>query len=382
MKPFIEITKILAQQSLKFSVGLKTFNPCFFGESCEGACPKREKVKLDWKNLGFGYAVTDYNCRAFFKNGKWSEPTIFPDETINLSIAAQFIHYGQNIFEGIKVFEQKNGDITAFRPIENAKRFIQSAKACEMVPVPEELFMKTLDKVVQLNHRWVPPYGSGASLYVRPFQMGVEPLMGVKPSLQYTFIILVTPVGAYFKSGFKPGKFAVADDLDRAAPFGLGKVKAAANYVSGLRGTVRAKHDGYNEIIYLDCVQRKYIEESGPANFIAITKDNKYVTPKSSSILTSITNMSLREIAEKDFGMTVEERPISVDELADFEEVGACGTAAIISPIHSITYKDKVFTYGSPDKAGPKLTQLYNHIRAIQLGEAEDKYNWNYKFNI
>lgn len=342
-----------------------------------------ERADLDFSNLDFRYHKMDDNVRFYFKNGKWGKPEITSDDIININIASTCLHYGQNCFEGLKVYETKSGDICAFRPIENYKRFAKSAKKLYMEPVPEDIFFEGLNKVVKANKRFIPPYGSNATLYVRPLLIGISPHIGLKPSEDYAFIMMVTPVGPYFKGGFKPVKMLVVEDLDRAAPFGLGDIKAAGNYAAGLRGSFRAKDNGFTDVIYLDTIHRKYIDESGPANFIAIMKDSTYVTPESTSILKSITNMSLMQIAKEEFGWNVEKRPLSIDEIDNFAEAGCCGTAAVITPVGTIRYRDKDYTFYNEGKtAGPKITQLYNHLRNIHWGEIKDKYDWMYKINI
>ncbi len=342
-----------------------------------------EKADLDFANLDFKYHKMDANVRYYFKNGKWSGPEVTDRETIDMHIASTCLHYGQNCFEGLKVFETKNGDIVAFRPDENSNRLAKSAKKMYMESVPDKIFFEALNIVVKENKRFIPPYGTNASLYVRPILLGISPHIGLKASEVYVFMMMVTPVGPYFKGGFKPVKMLVVEDLDRAAPYGLGDIKAAGNYAAGLRGSVRARENNFTDVIYLDAVHRKYIDESGPANFIAILKDGVYVTPDSTSILNSITNMSLMAIAAKDFGWKTEKRPLSVEELPEFSEAGCCGTAAVITPVGMIRYKEKdYYFYDNGNSAGPKITRLYNQLKGIQLGELPDKYNWLYKINI
>jgi len=340
-----------------------------------------ERANLDWENLTFQYVKTDYHLEYYFKDGQWSDAKIVESDKIELSIAATALHYGQECFEGLKAFEQKDGTISIFRPDENAKRMINSAKKILMEPFPEEKFLEAVNEVVRLNRRFIPPYGSGASLYIRPLLLGTSGIVGVKPSHEYLFLVFVTPVGPYFKGGLKPIDLLVIEDIDRAAPFGTGDVKVGGNYAAGLRASKKAKDLGYNEVLYLDARHKKYIDESGPANFFGITKDNKYVTPKSSSILPSITNKSLQVIA-KDMGMTVEQRPVDVEEIFDFKEAGCCGTAAVISPVKSITYRERKVTYLENDEVGDVCHNLYNHLRGIQLGIIEDKYGWNFKVSM
>jgi branched-chain amino acid aminotransferase len=332
---------------------------------------------IDWKNLTFGYTKTNYNVRSYFRDGKWGSLEVSSEETINIHIAATALHYGQEAFEGLKAFRGKDGKIRVFRWEENAKRLQKSAEAILMEPVPSELFKKAMIKAIKLNESFVPPYGSGASLYLRPLLIGSGPQVGVSPAKEYLFMIFVTPVGPYFKEGFNPVDIEIVRDFDRAAPQGTGNVKVGGNYAASLRAGVRAHDEGYSASLFLDSKTKTHIDEAGPANFFGI-KDGKYVTPDSSSILPSITNMSLRVIAE-DMGLTVEKRNINVEELASFDEVGACGTAAVISPIKRIHDRDTDvdYLYCKDGKAGPISTKLYHTLQGIQLGEIEDKHDWN-----
>ena len=329
---------------------------------------------IDWKNLSFGYSKADYNIRCWYRDGKWGEQEISDSENISLHIAATVFHYGQEAFEGLKAFRGKDGKIRVFRMDENAKRMQQSARGIMMAEVPTELFKEVVQKVVKLNERFVPPYESGASLYIRPLLIGTGPQIGVKPSDEYLFMVMVMPVGPYFKEGFKPTDLVIYREYDRAAPLGTGKVKVGGNYAASLVAGDRAHSNGYSAVLYLDAREKKYIDECGPANFFGI-KGNKYVTPKSESILPSITNMSLRQLA-KDMGMEVEERPIPVEELAEFDEVGACGTAAVISPVKRIfdALLGKEYLYGSAP--GKLSVKLYEKLRGIQYGTEEDIHNW------
>ncbi|HQJ06662.1 MAG TPA: branched-chain amino acid aminotransferase [Spirochaetota bacterium] len=342
-----------------------------------------KRADLDFANLDFSYRKVNANIRYYYRNGKWDGGTLTDEEYFPLHIAATCVHYGQAIFEGLKVYETKNGDVVAFRPIENQKRMVKSAEKLFMARITEEIFLEALDRVVNANKEFVPPYGSGASLYIRPLLIGISPHIGVKPSEDYLFMILVTPVGPYFKGGFKPVKMLVVEDLDRAAPFGLGDVKAAGNYAAGLRGYFRAKENNFTDVIYLDAKERKYMDESGPANFIAIMKDGTYTTPQSSSVLPSITNMSLRTIAKDDFGWKTEQRSVAIDEITNFSEAGCCGTAAVITPVGEIRYRDKDYKlFDQGRTAGPKVTQLYERLVKIQLGEVEDTRGWLRKIEI
>ncbi len=332
---------------------------------------------IDWKNLTFGYTKTNYNVRSYFRDGKWGSLEVSSEETINIHIAATALHYGQEAFEGLKAFRGKDGKVRVFRWEENAKRLQKSAEAILMEPVPSELFKKAMIKAIKLNESFVPPYGSGASLYLRPLLIGSGPQVGVNPAKEYLFMIFVTPVGPYFKEGFNPVDVEIVRDYDRAAPQGTGNVKVGGNYAASLRAGVRAHDEGYAASLFLDSKTKTHIDEAGPANFFGI-KDGKYVTPDSTSILPSITNMSLRVIAQ-DMGLTVEKRNINVEELASFDEVGACGTAAVISPIKRIHDRDTDidYLYCKDGKAGPISTKLYETLQGIQLAEVEDKYDWN-----
>jgi len=333
------------------------------------------RADLDWKNMGFGYVKTDQNVRYTWRNGKWDSGVLTADEYVPLHMAATCLHYGQEAFEGLKAFEQANGDVVVFRIDENAKRMVRSCEKIFMAPVPESMFIDAVFRAVNANRRFVPPYGTGASLYVRPVIFGSGPQVGVKPAEEYTFIVFVTPVGPYFKTGFKPVDMVVEEEFDRAAPGGVGDVKVGGNYAAGMRATQKAKSMGFTEVIYLDAKEKKYIDESGPANFFAITKDNQYVTPYSSSILPSVTNMSLFQLAE-DMGLNPVRRPVAVDEIFDFKETGCCGTAAVITPIGSITYRDKKVVYAKDGEAGPICSELYRRLTRIQLGEDPDPHGW------
>ncbi len=335
-------------------------------------------MDIDWKNLTFGYAKTDYNVRCYWKNGKWGDLEISTSEQINIHIAATALHYGQESFEGMKAFMGKDGKIRIFRWEENAKRMQRSAEGIKMQAVPIELFHKVVVKAISLNKKFVPPHGTGSALYIRPLLIGTGPRVGVQPADEYLFMVFVTPVGPYFKEGFSPVQIQITRDYDRAAPKGTGSIKVGGNYAASLKSMIRAKEEGFASVLFLDSSQQKFIDECGPANFFGI-KDNKYITPKSDSILPSITNKSLVALAE-DMGMTVERRPIPVEELETFEEVGACGTAAVISPIKKIVDRDtaKVYEYCKDGKAGPISTKLYQQLQGIQYGDIEDKFNWNF----
>jgi branched-chain amino acid aminotransferase len=332
--------------------------------------------QFDWKNLPFGYIKTDFNIRCKFKDGKWGELEVSDSEYIDIHIAATGLHYGQEAFEGMKAYMGKDGKIRVFRWGENAKRLISSAEGVKMAPVPVELFKEAVFRAVYLNKRFVPPFGSGASLYIRPLLYGSGAEVGVKPASEYTFIVFVTPVGPYFKGGIKPVNMMICRDVDRAAPLGTGTFKVGGNYAASLRAIVKAKDEGYGSTIFLDAREKKYIDECGPANFFGI-KDNCYITPKSESILNSITNMSLIEIAQS-IGMKTERRRIPVEELSTFEEAGACGTAAVISPINKIVDPDvnKIYEYCKDGKPGAATLKLYNKLVGIQNGDVADEFGW------
>lgn len=331
---------------------------------------------FDWKNLPFGYHRTDYNLRCEFRNGEWGKLETSSSEFINIHIAATGLHYGQEAFEGLKAIMGKDGKIRLFRWEENAKRFISSANGIKMEPLPFEKFREAVLQVVKLNKRFVPPYGSGASLYIRPLLFGSGAEVGVKPSHEYTFIIFVTPVGPYFREGIKPVNMVICRDVDRAAPLGTGIYKVGGNYAASLRALVAAKEGGYASTIFLDAGEKRYIDECGPANFYGI-RDNTYITPKSESILNSITNMSLIDIAES-IGMKAERRKIPVEELSAFTEAGACGTAAVISPIARIDDPEKNMSYHycKDGNTGPATMKLYNKLTSIQCGDMPDEFGW------
>lgn len=341
---------------------------------------QREKSKLDWQNLPFGYIKTDYNIRFYYKDGKWSEGELSTEETIPIHIAAPGLHYGQQAFEGLKVFETVDGRIVAFRPDENAKRMQRSCERIFIPEVPVDMFIKAVDTVVAANAKFVPPFGTGASLYVRPVIYGAGARVGLGPADEYVFIVFVTPVGPYYKGGFKPVKALVVEQYDRAAPNGVGDCKVGGNYAAGLRGGEYAKKKGFPIPLYLDPKEKKYVDEFGTSNFIAI-KGNTYLTPESNSILPSITNKSLMDIAAL-LGMNVEKRPIAIDEVEHFDEVGAVGTAAVITPVCSIHYRDKVFTFCDEEKAGPTITKLYEYLTKLQTGEIKDTFGWLHEIKV
>ena len=331
-------------------------------------------MEIDWKNLPFGYIKTDYNVRCYYRDGKWGSIELSSSEHVDIHIAATSLHYGQQAFEGLKAFMGKDGKIRLFRWEENAKRMQSSARGILMAEVPTEIFKKAIYKAIRMNKRFVPPYGSGASLYIRPLLIGTGAQVGVKPADEYLFLVFVTPVGPYFKEGFKPVNMLLTKEFDRAAPQGTGKYKVGGNYAASLTSMKKAHEEGYANVLFLDSKEKKYIDECGPANFFGI-KDNTYITPKSDSILPSITNMSLITLAD-DLGLKTERRKIEENELSTFEEVGACGTAAVITPIRKIVddATGKEFFYG--DEPGKISTELYNKLLAIQTGDEPDKFGW------
>lgn len=337
----------------------------------------KENPGLDWSNLAFGYIPTDYNVRCRYADGKWGDIEISSSDKIEMHMAASALHYGQEIFEGLKAFRGADGSIRVFRPDENAKRIQRSAEGLMMAPLPEELFLRMVELAVRLNERFIPPYGSGASLYIRPLEIGMSARIGVRPADEYLFIIMVTPVGPYFKEGFKPTNICIMREFDRVAPKGTGRWKVGGNYAASLEAGDRAHRLGYSAVLYLDPKEKKYLDECGPANFFAI-KDGVYITPESESILPSVTNDSLCTLAQ-DMGIKVERRHITLDELEHVQEAAACGTAAVASPVAEIhdldlDHKYIVLPDGQP---GPVVTALYNKLRGIQLGDKPDTHGWN-----
>lgn len=330
---------------------------------------------IDWGALGFNYLKTDCNARFTFKDGKWSDMELTDDEYIKMHMSASCLHYGLELFEGLKAFRGVDGKIRLFRVADNAARLRSSAERL-CLPVPsEQMIIDACIEVVRRNERFIPPYGTGASLYLRPVMFGTMVGLGVKPSKEALLIVYCSPVGAYFKEGIKPILVALDREQDRAAPRGTGDVKVGGNYAASILSGEHAHAQGYSNVLYLDAAEHKYIEECGAANFFGI-RDGKYVTPKSPSILPSITNKSLRQIAA-DMGLTVEERPVPLEELRSFEECGACGTAAVISPIGKIfdMQTNEVYEFGM-DKVGKTSMELYTRLQDIQYGRAEDTHGW------
>ena len=335
-----------------------------------------EKKDLDWSNLGFGYVKTDKRYVSNFKNGAWDEGTLTDDADIVLNECAGVFQYAQTVFEGLKAYTTEDGHIVTFRPDLNASRLADSARRLEMPVFPEERFVDAVQKVVEANAAYVPTYGSGATLYIRPYMMGTNPVIGVKPADEYQFRMFCTPVGPYFKGGAKPITIRVSD-YDRAAPCGTGNIKAGLNYAMSLHAIVTAHADGFDENMYLDPKTRTKVEETGGANFIFVTKDNKLVTPKSDSILPSITRRSLVYVAEHYLGMKVEHREVYFDEVKDFAEAGLCGTAAVISPIGKIVDHGKeILIPSGMEEMGPVTKKLYDTLTGIQMGRIEAPEGW------
>ena len=331
---------------------------------------------IDWANLPFGYMPTDYNVRCTYRNGKWGEIEVSSSEILNIHMAATCLHYGQEAFEGQKAFRCPDGKIRLFRIDDNAERLQQTCRGIMMPEVPTELFRAMAEKVIRLNERFIPPYESGASLYLRPLLIGTGAQVGVHPAEEYMFLIFVTPVGPYFKGGFATNDYVIIREYDRAAPLGTGRYKVGGNYAASLRANHIAHEAGYSCEFYLDAKEKEYIDECGAANFFGI-KDGKYITPKSTSILPSITNRSLQQLA-LDLGLEVECRQIPEEELETFEEAGACGTAAVISPIRRIDDLEskKSYVISKDGKPGPISTKLYTKLRNIQYGIEPDVHNW------
>ena len=335
-----------------------------------------EKKDIDWGNLGFGYVKTDYRYVSNYKNGAWDEGGLTTDDTVTISECAGVLQYAQTVFEGMKAYTTEDGHIVTFRPDLNAARMVDSAKRLEMPVFPEDRFVEAVVETVKANAAYVPPYGSGATLYIRPYMFGSDAVIGVKPANEYQFRVFTTPVGPYFKGGAKPITIRVSD-FDRAAPHGTGHIKAGLNYAMSLHAIVDAHNQGYDENMYLDAATRTKVEETGGANFLFVTKDNTVVTPKSNSILPSITRRSLLYVAEHYLGLKVEEREVYLDEVKDFAECGLCGTAAVISPVGKIVDHGKEIVFPSGmEKMGPTTQKLYETLTGIQMGRIEAPEGW------
>ena len=336
------------------------------------------KKDIDWSNLGFGYVKTDKRFVANYKNGAWDNGVITDDDKVVISECAGVLQYSQSCFEGMKAYTTENGHTVIFRPDMNASRMADSCRRLEMPVFPEDKFVEAIAETVRANEDWVPPYGSGASLYIRPYMFGSNPVIGVKPADEYQFRVFTTPVGPYFKGGAKPLTIKVSD-FDRAAPHGTGHIKAGLNYAMSLHAIVTAHAEGYAENMYLDPATRTKVEETGGANFLFVTKDGKVVTPKSDSILPSITRRSLVHVAKEYLGLEVEEREVLFDEVKDFAECGLCGTAAVISPVGKIVDHGKEICLPSGmDEMGPVAKKLYETLTGIQMGRIEAPKGWIY----
>ena len=335
-----------------------------------------DKKNIDWANLGFGYVQTDKRFVANYKDGAWDEGTLTEDPNVVLNECAGVLQYAQTVFEGMKAYRTEDGRVVCFRPDLNASRMADSAKRLEMPVFPEDRFVQAVVDTVKANIDYVPPYGSGATLYIRPYMFGSNPVIGVKPADEYQFRILCTPVGPYFKGGAKPITIKVSD-FDRAAPHGTGHIKAGLNYAMSLHAIVTAHKEGFDENMYLDAATRTKVEETGGANFIFVTKDGKVVTPKSNSILPSITRRSLMVVAKDILGLEAEERDVYFDEVNDFAECGLCGTAAVISPVGKINDHGKEICFPSGmEKMGPVIQKLYDTLTGIQMGRIEGPEGW------
>ena len=341
-----------------------------------------EKKNLDWSNLGFGYIPTDARFVSNYKDGEWSEGALISDPNVTISECAGVLQYSQSVFEGLKAYTTEDGRIVCFRPDMNAQRMKDSAERLEMPVYPVDKFVEAIEKTVAANAAWVPPYGSGATLYIRPYMFGSNAVIGVKPADEYQFRVFCTPVGPYFKGGAKPITIRVSD-FDRAAPHGTGHIKAALNYAMSLHAIVDAHKQGYDENMYLDPASRTYVEETGGANFLFVTKDGTVVTPKSDSILPSITRRSLCYVAEHMLGMKVEHRPVLFSEVKDFAECGLCGTAAVVSPVGKIVDHGKEICLPSGmEKMGPVIQKLYDTLTGIQMGTIEGPQGWVHEIKV
>jgi branched-chain amino acid aminotransferase len=348
----------------------------YYSQHVKGRITQMEKKNIDWGSLGFGYMPTDYRFVSNYKNGAWDEGTLTTDSNVTLNECAGVFQYAQTCFEGLKAYTTEDGHIVCFRPDLNADRMASSARRLEMPVFPEDRFIDAVVKTVRANDAFVPPYGSGATLYIRPYMFGSNPVIGVKPADEYQFRILTTPVGPYFKGGAKPITIRVSD-FDRAAPHGTGNIKAGLNYAMSLHAIVTAHAEGFDENMYLDPATRTKVEETGGANFLFVTKDNKVVTPKSDSILPSITRRSLMVVAHDYLGLEVEEREVFFDEVKNFAECGLCGTAAVISPVGKIVDHGKEICLPSGmDDMGPVTKKLYDTLTGIQMGRIEAPKGW------
>ena len=341
-----------------------------------------DKKDLDWGNLGFAYQPTDYSYVSNYKDGAWDEGALTADHSLRLSECAGIFHYCQEVFEGLKAYTAQNGDIVCFRPDQNAERMYNSAQRLVMPPFPRERFIEAVEQVVRANAAWVPPFGSGATLYIRPFMVATGNVIGVRPADEYQFRILVTSVGPYYSGGVKPVKLQVSK-YDRAAPHGTGNIKAGLNYAMSLLPSVEAHAKGYADNLFLDPKTRSFVEESGGANILFVRKDGTLVVPQShtDSILPSVTRRSLVDVAKKMLGMTIEQRPVMFEEVDQFVECGMCGTAAVISPVGEIDADDRQIVYGM-EHVGPVMRELRETLTGIQVGEIADQFGWVHKITL
>jgi len=343
-----------------------------------------EKKDLDWGSLGFDYIKADYRFAATWTDGKWSDGELLKDEYMKIHEGSPALHYAQQCFEGMKAQTAKDGSVLLFRPELNAERMHMTAERLMMPPVPMDLYMKGVEEAVRANYAWIPPFGSGASLYIRPLLIGVGENMGLKPAKYYDFRVIVSPVGPYYKGGGVQLISLAVTDFDRAAPLGTGRFKAGANYAGGLLSTQTAKDMGANEALYLDATHRKYLDEAGSANVLLAMTNNRFVTPKSDAILPSVTRRSIMTIAKEELKMTIEERPVAIrEELPEIEEMAACGTAAVISPVGKINLDNQWHKfYADGEQVGPVMQKLYDSLTQIQKGEKADPYGWVKKVNL
>ena len=369
---YIKINIVIVPQSILHTERLRNDRGMTEGEELA----IMEKKNLDWANIGFGYHETDKRFVANYQNGAWDDGALVDDANIVMNECAGVLQYAQTCFEGMKAYTTEDGRIVTFRPDLNAQRMEDSCKRLEMPVFPQDRFIKAVTDVVAANEAYVPPYGSGATLYIRPYMFGISPVIGVKPADEYQFRVFTTPVGPYFKGGVKPITIKVSD-FDRAAPHGTGHIKAGLNYAMSLHAIVTAHEEGYDENMYLDAGSRTYVEETGGANFLFVTKDNKVITPKSDSILPSITRRSLMTVAKDYLGLEVEERPIALEEVKDFAECGLCGTAAVISPVGKIVDHGKEIAFPSGmSEMGPVTKKLYDTLTGIQMGRIDAPEGW------
>ncbi|MCP4755040.1 MAG: branched-chain amino acid aminotransferase [Proteobacteria bacterium] len=343
-----------------------------------------EKVDLDWANLGFNYIKTDYRFMATYEDGQWSEGRNISDEMMEIHEGSPAVHYAQQCFEGLKAQTGKDGRVLLFRADLNADRLIQTAERLLMPKIPKELFLQGVEEAVRTNYAWVPPYGSGASLYIRPLLIGIGENLGLRPAPKYIFRVFVSPVGPYYKGGGISLISLAVTDFDRAAPLGTGKYKAGANYAGGLLSTLRAQEMGATEALYLDSSERKYLDEAGSANILLSMSGDRFVTPKSNAILPSVTRRSIMTLAKEELKLNIEERPVELmKEIGEIQEMAACGTAAVISPVGKIWVGNQWYKFHkNGEEVGPVMQQLYDSLTRIQRGEQEDPYGWTHEVEI